>query len=180
MAAELAKELGILITIPPRCPNCLRRMHVERVKIRQGLNGRYRCSVGICRSSLSLTHNSIFEDSHVHLDVAFDILYAYVEKKTIKNAAYISGVCESTVKQWFKKFRARIREYIAPIINLHTFYDHFNTYEVDECHIYTHKNHQGRILAGNKYWIVGIFERETKKIKLLITRRRNSSFLSDL
>jgi hypothetical protein len=84
MAAVFSKELGILRTIPPRCQNSFCRIHVERGKIRQGLNGLYRCSVRTCRSSLPFTINSIFEDSHVHLDVAFDILYAYVERKAIK------------------------------------------------------------------------------------------------
>jgi transposase-like protein len=116
MAAEFGREIGVLRTTPPNCPKCTRRMHVERGKHRQGLNGRYRCSSRTCRSSLPLTTQSFFEDSHVQLDVAFDIIYQYVERKTIKNAAYNSDVSESTIKRWYKNLRTKIRSYIEPYV----------------------------------------------------------------
>ena len=46
-------------------------------------------------------------------------------------------------------------------------------------HINSFKNNHGRVLQGPKYWIIGIFERETKKINLLISRLRNRDIIND-
>ena len=51
--------------------------------------------------------------------------------------------------------------------------------EIDETHIYSFKNHQGRILMGQKYWVVGLISRTTKEIRLMITRRRNQRVLDN-
>ena len=49
--------------------------------------------------------------------------------------------------------------------------------EVDETHIYSRKNNRARILAGEKFWLVGAISRETKEVRLFVTKRRNKTIL---
>ncbi|KAI5152559.1 hypothetical protein ENBRE01_2920 [Enteropsectra breve] len=51
--------------------------------------------------------------------------------------------------------------------------------EVDETHIVFRKDNRGRILAGERYWIIGAICRETKNIVLQVVRRRTSVISSN-
>lgn len=64
-----------------------------------------------------------------------------------------------------KKLRCSVWEYLNSFCDNHRFVDSHNIYEIDECHIFTRKNHQGLILVANCYVVV-IFERDSKKIRL--------------
>jgi hypothetical protein len=49
-------------------------MHLERGKVRHGINGRWRCSVRLCIKSKSLFEKAMFENSHLPISATLRII----------------------------------------------------------------------------------------------------------
>lgn len=45
--------------------------------------------------------------------------------------------------------------------------------EIDETRLISRRNNRGRILTGERYWVIGAIDRESKEIRLKLIRNRN-------
>lgn len=175
-AYRFSKELGIVKAIGPHCEACGEIMMFERGKIRNGIDGRYRCRRPF-RHCQSLLYNTIFSHFRMPFRKMIELIYFYAEKKKYKEIEEISGIDESTIISFFSKLKTKILEINSVGLSV-PYPDQNFVYEVDETHIRTRKYDQGRILENQKFWAVGIICRETKEIRLILTRRRNSNVLA--
>lgn len=78
---------------------------------KESIEWRFRCCNCGFSYYLPLTHKSVFESAHVIVEVAFDILYVYVERKTALEAACGGNKNENTLKSWFKKYEILQKNY---------------------------------------------------------------------
>ena len=125
---------------------------------------------------MSAIEKSIFSAGRLELKQVFDLLYSFCEKKTIFESGVEGNVSDHTVRSYYNLFRKILIDYDPlEIINEKL----GENVEMDETHLYTFKHSKGRIIAGQKYWVVGAISRETKQIKLLLTLQRSKPILND-
>lgn len=175
-AINFAIEIGLLKNFEPmNCinPICNGIMNFESGKIRQKINGRFRCSKRNCRKSISVTKNSIFESNHISFKNFFDVLYCYCERKTIEESITESGLCKKTVCFWRKKFDNIIVECGSIFVSA-KLGGIEKTVEIDESLLFKRKSHMGRILLGQRIWVIGAIERESKSIRIKLGGRRRA------
>lgn len=175
-AYEYAKELGLARRIPPLCSECGREMNIEKGKIRHGIDGRYRCGLKCCRKSMSLFADTIFESAHMPISKCIRAIY--LKSMKLKTSQIAQELC--TTRETISDFLSKIT---APILDLNisqmfgklsaTVDDNF--VEIDETHLVTRRDARGRILKGERYWIIGAICRATKQIRLELIRQRPAS-----
>jgi transposase-like protein len=172
-AYEILKQLNIINSNNPTCPSCFARTNIEKGKTRHGFNGSFRCTNRACRKRYSLLWGSVFEHSRLSFMQIAGLMLSYFSKDTQRDIALEVKVSLQTVNDIFKLFRTKIGNFqnIGMLDG--------EVYEVDETHLFSRKNDQGRILAGQKYWDLGIFSHETKHIRLKTSRLRNSMVLTN-
>jgi hypothetical protein len=166
-----------LIDISRRpCYNCGGNMNFERGKIRHSVNGRLRCGRKPCRKSLSIYVGTIFEDLQIPLSKALRSLYLYCSNFSFKNIGLELDLHQKTAAKFIKKTLN-----IFNNLNRNELYRKLgenlpNTIvEIDETHIVSRRDGRGRILRGEKVWVIGAICRITKMIRLKIVKRRNKN-----
>ncbi|KAG0421362.1 hypothetical protein DMUE_6297, partial [Dictyocoela muelleri] len=136
--------------------------------------GRFRCNSRYCRKSFSLLYKSVFAGSRLTFiqicDLIWNHAYRYVQRQTVRE----SGIGLKTTNKFCKIFLEKENEYYA---TLSTNFTADDVFEIDETHIFSRKNNQGRILRGQSYWVIGIIARNNKKIRLFVTNRRTKSII---
>ncbi|KAI5148364.1 hypothetical protein ENBRE01_0270 [Enteropsectra breve] len=142
------------------------------------INTRWRCSAGGCRKSKSILIGTIFEKSKLSISIIMQIIYMHCLEIKVRYITSELNVSEQAVYSIVNIFYKKIDE------------DDYNytfdklggpeaIIEVDETHIVSRKDNRGRILAGERYWIIGAICRETKNIALQVVRRRTSVICSN-
>lgn len=154
------------------CSDCSRPMHVENGKRRHGLNRRWRCSVRSCRKSVGLYAGSLFEGSHMLVSECLYIMYLHSMKLTKQQIAFQT-----------EKRKQKVIDFIGKCYNTVDSIDVNNvlgmlggeddTIEVDETHIFSRRDGRGRIIRGERYWVIGAISRSTKQVRCFVTRSRS-------
>lgn len=172
---QTLKQLGILHEFNPTCTVCFTQTNIERGKRRHGFNGCFRCKNRSCRKRYSLLDGTIFENTRLSFSDISKLILNYFNKNSQKDISLETNIAISTINNFFSKFRKKIT-----MLNndLNNSFMPGEIFEVDETHLFSRKNVQGRILNGQKFWCIGIFSRD-KNIRLKISRRRNSEVLSE-
>lgn len=175
-----AKTIGLITVTRKPCTNqsCEGFFNLEKGKTRHQINLRYRCNKRNCRKTESIYKNTIFDSMHLSFKNFFDLLYLYCEKKTLNEIKNEIKIDDKTIISFKKKI-----ETIIEIQGSSKVVDKIGgfglTCEVDEVHLTSRKNNQGRILACESYWVVGVICRETKELRLILTKSRNKIFLNE-
>ncbi|KAG0421705.1 hypothetical protein DMUE_6269, partial [Dictyocoela muelleri] len=167
---------GILLSPGFSCDSCNSRVNFERGKRRHGFDGRFRCNSRNCRKSFSLLHKSVFSGNRLSFIQICDLIWNYTYGNTQREALKEADVGLNTTNKFYQIFAAKEREYYDSFPQLFSADDVF---EIDETHIFTRKNNQGRILKGQKYWVIGIISRSTKKIRLIVTTSRSHIIINN-
>lgn len=153
------------------CTRCLRQMHMEKGKCRHGVDRRWRCSVRSCRSSVSLFKDSVFE--RVHIPIRSCLMILYFKSMRLSCSAISTEV--DVARQHVASFidaamlifdQMSANETFGPIGGPG------EIVEVDETHMVTRRDARGRILTGERYWIIGGVCRRTRQSRCLVTRFR--------
>ncbi|KAG0442160.1 hypothetical protein DMUE_0489 [Dictyocoela muelleri] len=174
-AFDFAVEEGLLKTERRPCviDGCGGTMNLEKGKTRHSVNLRMRCNKRACRKCESIFKNTIFHNTHFSVSECLEYIYAYCEGRKISHVASDLNVQRKYLALFFKKIEDIIVFWYTrtqsnqKIGSLHHFV------EVDETHLFRRKNHQGRVLRGQGYWVIGAIDRLTKKIKIESILRRN-------
>ena len=166
-ALRFAETHGLISFIRRPClmPGCIGLINFEKGKTRHSINKRWRCNKRNCRHTASLFHNTIFDHSHFSISQILELIYTYCENDSMTETADKLGIDRYSVRTFYKK--------IDDIIVAQ--YDHLQEsgkigdeyiVEMDETHLFKRMYHRGRILRAQSYWVIGAYERVTKKIKL--------------
>ncbi|KCZ77711.1 hypothetical protein H311_01272, partial [Anncaliia algerae PRA109] len=157
-------------------------MRLEKSVMRHGINARWRCSKSTCRSSYGLFKDSIFFNIHFPLSKALRCIYYHALNMSQLEIAAQLLLDEKTISSFINNFMYNIdNENYAhglPLLGGSS----NDVFEVDETHIVTRRDERGRILSGERYWIIGLISRRTKEFRCVLTRSRNAfnclSFIS--
>lgn len=157
-----------------KCSLCNSNMCVETCNIRHGINKRFRCIKRSCRKTLSLFKESIFENIRIPLKKALQIIYFKALKLSFVEIGCQLSIDEETISEFLKKVFKPIDT--RPWGRNHPKLGGNNKIvEVNETHLVSRRDSRGRILTGERYWILGVFCRETKEIRLMVSRNRNAA-----
>jgi len=172
LTLSFCKELGLVISLPFPCHGCNMLMHVERGKIRHGVDGRWRCSTRSCRKTLPLYHRSIFNNLHFPISKAVRLMY--LSGFNISSKLLSSEL--SLDRKWVFNFISKMK-LVAINFDFSNRFGKLNNadlgIEIDETHIISRRDNLGRILAGERYWVIGGFCRSSGMIRLKVVRNRN-------
>lgn len=171
---NFAVELGLISLNSPLCTQCDKLMHLERGKIRHQINNRFRCSTRTCRKSESIFKNTIFEKCHLNLSSAIRILYLKAMNLSITDISIECNTKRETISKFLKKSYKNIRnlDLSSCFGKLSTISDN-SFIEIDETHFVSRRDNRGRILRGERYWVLGAIQRNNKCIRLKVVRNRN-------
>jgi transposase-like protein len=146
------------------------------LKVKRGpLGFIYKCSNRLCKLETSVVKNTLFSRSCIKK--VFIILGYFIKNKTISSIVEDSGYDEKTVYKYFNKFRELCANYES--LNVILGGDGCEV-EIDETHLFKRKFHRGRILTFENVWILGIFERNTKRIYVEHVLQRDSETLFNI
>lgn len=165
-AFNVAIELG-LINMNVKSCLCGEIMKIEKGHVRHGIDGIWRCSKRSCRNTTSLFDNTIFYGMKVPISKALLIWYMHGINMTNKSIAEELKIDRDTVSLSLEKIYEKLNHQNRVIIGTTN-----DVYEVDETHIVSRRDSRGRILPGERYWIIGIINRSNKKIALRVVRNR--------
>lgn len=167
-ATQWCQHYGLL-PIVMYCDSCDEEMkYYSNIKC-------FRCNKRQCRIKRSLFSNTIFCNSSIGIENIIFIMYEWSFDTTISKAANEYGISESTVTDWYQKFRNMATFfYFAEINNKIGGPD--ITIEIDESLLVKNKYRKGRKLSGQRWVFAGI-ERMNKAhffIELVENRSRES------
>ena len=113
----------------------------------------------------------MFYDSKVSIMQVFDLMYCFAERKSLAEVSAETGVSLNTASNYFSKFRHAAIKYESWADS--KIGGNGDIVEMDETHIYSCKYSRGRVLKGQKYWVLGAISRDTKRAKLFVTTKRS-------
>ncbi|MGL5708755.1 MAG: transposase [Aeromonas sp.] len=174
LALSFAIRCGILRPLTKlRClfDNCNGFMNFEKGKIRHSLDGRFRCGSINCRKSISYSFGTLFFRKHISFKNFFDLLYSFCDSKGLETIHEQTDLSKTTICEYFSFFKRLICENGSEL-NSEKIGGENSVVEIDETLLFKNKNHVGRVLAGQKLWLFGGFDRLTKQVKLNLTLRR--------
>lgn len=154
------------------CNLCGNRMILQKDRMRHGLYCELRCVNRGCRQRKSIFKNTIFENIHFPISKALHMIYLKAMNQTEKE---ISNQISLDVKT-IRKFIAKVYEKIDNINYSDVFQKSGGEniiIEVDETHVVSRRDWRGRIHPGERYWVIGGFCRDTKEVRMMVTRRRS-------
>jgi hypothetical protein len=175
-ALEFAQQLGLINLRSRICNACGGNMNREQAKSRHLINTRLRCGKKICRKSISIFHQTLFDGSHLQLSKAIQCLYLHCANFNYKNIAKELSTDRKTVSKFMKKVNS-----IFTHLNRNDLYGKLGynlpetVIEIDETHIVSRRDGRGRVLRGEQVWVIGAICRDTKTIRLKIVKRRNKN-----
>lgn len=171
-----------LIINNPMCIACHRPMHLENGKMRHGNNKRWRCSVRTCRKSMSVFMYSIFHNVHLPINHCLYIMYLIAMGISAKKIAFELGHKANYIALFINKIMKNvdtisINEYAEKLGGVN------QIVEIDETHLVSRRDARGRILSGERYWVIGCIDRVSKEVRCILTRNRTriicEQFLND-
>jgi hypothetical protein len=176
-AFQLAIELN-LINMSSKICLCGSKMNIEKGKTRHQIDGRWRCNKRGCRKNESLFKNTIFHNTHLKISEILRVLYMNSMEVKVKYIANELNISEDSIYFILNKFYDKIdstdsKELFGRIGG------NDSIVEVDETHICSRRDGRGRILRGERYWIIGAICRSTKLISCELVRNRTSRICSD-
>lgn len=130
------------------CPRC-GSSHIYRSE------KRYRCPK--CRKPFSLTSVSWLKGTKLPFKTIWLLIDCWQRRIAFSTTAQITGVSTITVRRWFRRFQEHL-VYESPDIQ--------GIVEMDEAFL-------GRRRHGNQRIVLGVYERDSKRIVLRMTRNRN-------
>lgn len=116
-----------------------------------------------CNTKISCIKGSFFERTKLDLCVLFRLLSLYLifEKITLKNLASETNVSIKTIRQWINKINSILTVWVDVLLG-EKLGGEGEVVEVDETFIGHRKYNRGRVTKTK--WIVGLFERSSKKV----------------
>lgn len=174
---SLALELG-LIKNQTFCCVCGTGVGIEKGKRRHGIDGRFRCLNRNCRKCFSIFSNSIFHYTKLPLGTVIRIVYLHclgINNVSIADELDVGrdSVCK-IIEKFYENVEATDPKYFFGKLGSHS-----GIVEIDETHLCTRRDNRGRILAGERYWLIGGIDRSTRNIHLQVVRRRTKAICND-
>lgn len=175
-AIDWCQDKNLLIR-QPICSECHTDMREESHKCEDGVIWRCRkMRLGIRhQKTLSIRHNSIFEESNLSIKETIYLLYEWSVKTSVENAAYELQINKESIINLFSKFRAVVSSSEqARAVEL--IGGEGCVIEIDECQIGRRKHHRGRV--PQEIWIFGAVERNSLQrncfIEIVLKRNRET------
>ena len=137
-------------------------MHLERGMRRHNIDQRWRCSDQECRKSISVFDCTLFERAHLSIGQILRIMYLYslgLSFEVISTELIVSILpIRKLIDKCFSSLtNVSLREMFGPVGSAD------EVVEVDETHITSRRDARGRILRGERYWIIGAISRTKSK-----------------
>lgn len=111
---------------------------------------------------------------HSISDPVLYILYLYSLKTFIETIAFEAEWNRQAAKETLDKAFAMLYD-----IRFSAMYEEMGNsrdeFEVDEIHVVSRRDGRGRILSGERYWLIGCFNRTSGSISLKVVRNRNAA-----
>ena len=95
----------------------------------------------------------------------------FAKRKFLAEGSAETGVSLNTTSNYFSIFRQAAIKYESWADS--KIGGNGDIVEMDETHIYSCKYSRGRVLKGQKYWVLGAISRDTKRAKLFVTTKRS-------
>jgi transposase-like protein len=132
----------------------------------------WRC---VNRHERSLRSNSIFDNSHLHLQDILNFVFNYAERNSLFQCSQYSGMdYKKTAVNWGRSIREMFCSVFVQQIHPVKF---TGIVEIDESLFGRHtKNHRGQP-RGHQIWIFGLVERESNRLKLFPVDNRCATTL---
>ncbi|KAG0436886.1 hypothetical protein DMUE_3991 [Dictyocoela muelleri] len=139
-------------------------------------NKTWRCNNRSCRKRYPFTKGSFFEGFKIEPKIILKVFYLYcLDIKRDKIAEEV-GINIKTLRSILN----RLYDKIISSSEIHNnLLGENQIVEVDETHIVSKRDQRGRINIGERYWVIGLIERNTSRIRLKLVRSRNSRICSD-
>jgi transposase-like protein len=174
-ALSFAIQLGLISKSPENCPKCKNMMELyKESKNKHGLL--FRCK---CNKTLSLSTNTIFENSSLKFWQILSIIYHFCNLDNVTKCAQQCEINAETASQWYNKMRL-IASIIVSNLSEQKIGGVDHVVEMDEFHLYTPKNHKGREPSKSAVWGFGGIDINTKDIFVLPVDHRNKETLLPL
>lgn len=130
------------------------------------------------RHETSIRKFSFFSQSHLHLADIIMFIYRYAEGNSLWQASHSGGMAyQSTSVDWGNFVRDLFLEYyvrdIAPV-------KFTGIVEIDESLFGRKVKHNRGAPLGNRIWILGLYERQSGRLKLFPVDKRNATTLLDI
>jgi transposase-like protein len=124
----------------------------------------------------SIRHGSFFAGSHLPIKTIIYLLYEWVAKTPLEQAAYELSIEENTTHDFYKKFRAIAASALNALWDEQIGGEH-DIVEIDECQLGRRKHHRGRI--PKEIWAFGAIVRNSTPPRFFIetVRKRNKQTL---
>ena len=173
------QEIGLL----PKLINysCVKKcgglMKPERAK-KTKLGHIFRCKK--CRCGVSWTHNTWFQGKKISIIDCLILIFYWCFNFSVKQVSTLTSLSENTIVGYFDSIR---KVCVDDVVNSGQKLGGVGeTVEIDETHLYTRKYHKGRVLALEKeqIWFVGGIERRTKKVFVVLTKKRDKNKLNQI
>ncbi|KAI5152296.1 hypothetical protein ENBRE01_2720 [Enteropsectra breve] len=136
-------------------------MKIEKRKNGESCSRRWRCSKRDCRRSKSILVDTIFENSKLSVSTTMQIIYMHCLEIKVNYISSELDVSEHAIYSAVNAFYKKIDE-----DNFNYTFDKLggpiSVIKIDETHICSRKDSRGRILAGERYWLIGAIDRKTK------------------
>ena len=138
---------------------------------------RWRCTVYPCSSGRSIKTNSVFDKCRFEADVLSELIKLFLTRITAVQAAKIIDMSESTVCDYFKRFRIVIQVKMHKKLKDFKLGGHNRIVEVDESLFAKVKHHKGKDMARPQVWVFGLKDRESKRVYMEVVNHRRASDL---
>ena len=175
-AIEAAYDLGLIPAVPPNCHLCLFPMHEER-KPTHKLGFRWRCNRRTCRAvrpTISPLRNTFFDEIKLPILKALRLMVCWFFGIKVSKASVHCEVDGRTAVDFYSFCRE-----VCRVVSAHDQEQvggPGDIVEIDESHLFTRKNHRGRMLR-RAIWVFGGISRLTKKRFAVQVRRRDRATL---
>ena len=157
------------------CKKCLQWMSIS---CRSDLSDKYMWFCNVCRTRIAIRSGSFWSRQSFTLQTLLMTLYFFALGISAVNCKKMINrhIGNAAVLQWYQYYRDIMSRYLVG--NPIRFGGPGKVVEVDENKFgHKRKYNRGRIPHGVQPWVVGIFERESKKVTLLKVNDRKAQTL---